>query len=233
MNLAIMQPYLFPYIGYFQLIHASDLFVLYDNIEYSKGGWVNRNRILRNGADFMLSFPLKKDSDYLDIVERELAPSINRTKLMNQVKSSYSKAPYYDAVSSLIEGIFYHPNSNLFDFLFNAIQSTCDYLGLDRELRLSSSIAADHQLKGEERVISICNAVGAKRYINATGGRELYSHNRFASSGLELRFIRSKDLRYPQFNDEFVPWLSIIDVMMFNSVEDIAEKLLPAYELEQ
>src|SRR5258705_11030314 len=95
MRLAVMQPYFFPYIGYFQLIAAVDLFIVYDNIKYTKKGWINRNRMLRNGKDVMFSVPLKNDSDYLDVCERELAADFNRDKLFNQLKGAYRGAPNF------------------------------------------------------------------------------------------------------------------------------------------
>ena len=87
MKLAIMQPYFFPYIGYFQLIKSVDEFVIYDNIQYTKKGWINRNRILVNGTDYLISLPLKKDSDYLNVVDRQLAESWekDRTKLLTLI----------------------------------------------------------------------------------------------------------------------------------------------------
>src|SRR5690349_10134683 len=114
MKLAIMQPYFFPYIGYFQLINASDLFIVYDNIQYTKKGWINRNRFLQNGKDVLFSIPLKKDSDYLDVRDRDLALDFNKTKLLNQIKAAYQRAPYMNETYPIIEEIIQFDDINLF-----------------------------------------------------------------------------------------------------------------------
>ena len=226
-----MQPYFFPYIGYFQLIAAVDKFIVYDNIKYTKKGWINRNRMLQNGKDEVFSLPLKSASSYLNVCERELAADFNRDKLLNQFKGSYSRAPYFAQTLTLIEQIVLHHDTNLFRFLHHCIIKTCEYLGIATEIRISSGIAIDHDLKNQDKVLALCAALGASTYVNAIGGRELYSKETFRERGVELKFIQSKPFEYPQFGDEFVPWLSIVDVMMFNSVETIKESLVMKFEL--
>ena len=219
MRLAIMQPYFFPYIGYFQLIAAADLFIVYDNIKYTKKGWINRNRMLQNGKDVMFSLPMKSNSDYLDVCERELAADFNREKLLNQIKCAYQRAPYFVQNFKLIEQIVQYEDTNLFSFLHNSIVKTSKHLGITTEIKISSEIAIDHNLKNQDKVLALCLAVGASTYVNASGGMALYSKETFREEGIELTFIQSKPLEYPQFGGAFVPWLSIIDVMMFNSKE--------------
>lgn len=221
MRLAIMQPYFFPYIGYFQLIAGVDIFVIYDNIKYTKKGWINRNRMLQNGKDVMFSLPLKSDSDYLDVCERELAADFNREKLLNQFKGAYRRAPYFAETFPLVEQIVRHEDTNLFRFLHNSIAKTCMHLGITTEIRISSGIAIDHDLKNQDKVLALCEAIGANTYVNAIGGLELYSKETFLARGIDLKFIQSKLFEYPQFGGEFVPWLSIIDVMMFNPLDAI------------
>jgi hypothetical protein len=231
MRLAIMQPYFFPYIGYFQLIAAVDLFIVYDNIKYTKKGWFNRNRLLQNGKDLMFSLPLKSDSDYLDVCERELAASFNRDKLLGQFKEAYRRAPYFAQTFPLVEQIVRYEDTNLFRFLHHSIVKTCEHLGIDTEIRVSSGIAIDHDLKNQDKVLGLCKAVDASTYVNAIGGIELYSKETFREQGIDLKFIRSKPFEYPQFGDAFVPWLSIIDVMMFNSREEIIAGITGNFEL--
>lgn len=216
-----MQPYFFPYIGYFQLIAAVDLFIVYDNIKYTKKGWINRNRMLQNGKDLMFTLPLKSDSDTLDVCERELAADFNRDKLLNQFKGAYRHAPYFELAFPLVEQIVRYEETNLFRYLHNSIIRTCEYLGITTEIRTSSAIAIDHALKSQDKVLALCEAVGANSYVNAIGGMELYSKKTFQDKGVELKFIQSKPFEYPQFDREFLPWLSIIDVMMFNSRQEI------------
>jgi hypothetical protein len=230
-RLAIMQPYFFPYIGYIQLIAAVDLFIVYDNIKYTKKGWINRNRMLQNGRDVMFSLPLKSDSDYLDVFERELAPDFNRDKLLNQFKGAYRRAPYFAQTFPLIEQVVRYEDLNLFRFLHHSIVKTCEHLGITTEIRMSSDIAIDHDLKNQDKVLALCEAVGATTYVNAIGGKELYSKDTFQAKGLELKFIQSRAFEYPQFDDAFVPWLSIIDVMMFKPTEFIHNTIRSGYEL--
>ena len=231
MRLAIMQPYFFPYIGYFQLIAAVDIFIVYDNIKYTKKGWINRNRMLQNGADVMFSLPLKKDSDSLDVVARELAADFNRDKLLNQIKGAYSRAPYFEQTYPLIEGAVRYEDASLFRFLHHSIAKICEHLGITTEIRISSDVAIDHALQGQDKVLALGEAVGAGTYVNAIGGMELYSKEMFREKGIELKFIKSKSFEYAQFDNEFVPWLSIVDVMMFNPLDTIRACISTNYEL--
>lgn len=231
MRLAIMQPYFFPYIGYFQLISAVDRFIVYDNIKYTKKGWINRNRMLQNGKDVMFSLPLKSGSDFLDVRERELAADFNRDKLLNQIKGAYRRAPHFENIFPLAEQIVRYEDTNLFRFLHHSIVETCKFLGITTEISISSEIAIDHDLTGQEKVLALCAATGASTYVNAIGGMELYSKEAFREKGIELKFIKSAPFEYTQFGDEFVPWLSIIDVMMFNSKEETRTGITGKFEL--
>jgi hypothetical protein len=230
-KLAIMQPYFLPYIGYFQLIAAVDQFVLYDNIKYTKKGWINRNRMLQNGKDATFSLPLKRGSDSLDVRERELAEDFNRDKLLNQFKGAYRSAPYFAETIPLVAQIVQYHDTNLFRFLHHSIIRICGHLGISTEIRISSGIAIDHALKSQDKVLALCAALGASTYVNPVGGMELYSKEVFRANGVALRFIQSKPFEYPQFGDAFVPWLSIVDVMMFNPVDAIRSGISTNFEL--
>lgn len=231
MKVGIMQPYFFPYIGYFQLIAAVDLFIVYDNIKYTKKGWINRNRILRDGKDATFSLPLKADSDTLDVRDRVLAPQFDRDKLLNQIVNAYRRAPCFAQTMPLIERVVHYADNNLFGFIHHSITATCKHLGITTEIRVSSEIAARHDLKSQEKVLALCAAVGADTYVNPIGGVELYSREQFQARQIELKFIRSRPLEYPQFGAGFVPWLSIIDVMMFNPAEAVRNFIATDYEL--
>jgi len=228
---AIMQPYFFPYLGYYQLIASVDLFIVYDNIKYTKKGWINRNRVLLNGTDVMLSLPLKNAPDCSDIRDRELAADFNRDKLVNQISGAYRRAPYFRHVFPMIEQILQQDESNLFRFLYQSIVGICEEMGVKTKIRISSDIAIDHNLKNQDKVLALCKAVGTDIYVNAIGGIELYSKEDFQKRGIELRFIRSKPFTYPQFDNEFVPWLSIVDVLMFNSPATVRQCIHSDYEL--
>lgn len=231
MRLAINQPYFFPYIGYFQLIAAVDEFIVYDNIKYTKKGWINRNRFLRNeeAADFAL--PLSAAPDHLDIGQRVLAGDFSERRLLNQIHGAYRKAPCFDKAMNLIMEIMSCPDRNLFGFLLNSLRRTCDYLQIQTPVLVSSSIAIDHRLKSESKVLALCQARNADSYINAIGGTELYSRERFAEQQIKLFFLRPLPTSYLQFGNAFVPWLSIIDIIMFNEVAHIRTHMLPDYEL--
>ena len=227
MKLAIMQPYFLPYIGYWQLINAVDKFVIYDNIQYTKSGWIRRNRILLNGKDFMISLPVKKDSDFLDIKDRYLSDNFlnEKNKIKNQITAAYRKAPYFKLVMPIIERILDNEEKNLFLYLYNSILLVKEYLNINTELIISSSINMNHTLKSQDRVLEICKQLKADHYINPIGGTKLYDKEEFKKHGIKLSFLKTDDIIYKQFDNEFIPNLSIIDVMMFNSRETINEFL--------
>lgn len=232
MTLGIMQPYFFPYLGYFQLINAADEFVVYDNIQFAKKGWINRNRILVNGKDEYITLPLKKDSDFLDIRDRWLADSWaqDSKKMLNRVKESYRKAPQFIDVYPVIEKCILFEDVNLFGFIFNSLKEVNNYLGITTPLVVSSTVPVNHSLKSQEKVLEICKARKVTTYLNPIGGVELYSRGIFNKENIQLHFLKSSEVSYHQFNNEFVPWLSIIDIMMFNSKDKI-NTMLNAYTL--
>lgn len=218
-----MQPYFAPYIGYFQLINSVDVFVLYDNIEYTKKGWINRNRILLNGKDEYVSLPLKKDSDFLHVNQRFLADSYltDKIRIQNKLSEIYKKAPHFIDSFPLVQSILNFENSNLFDFLKNSIQLILSYLDIKTSIINSSDLKINHDLKSESKVIEICQVLKSDTYINPIGGITLYSSENFLSHNINLRFLKSDSIQYSQFKNEFVPWLSIIDLLMFNSKQEI------------
>lgn len=228
MKIAIMQPYFVPYIGYFQLINAVDQFVIYDNIKYTKKGWINRNRILVDGKDEYITLPIRKDSDYLDVDQRKLADSFvdDKNKILRKLSQVYQKAPHYKMVYALMEQILEKPENNLFEFIYKSVVAICKFLDINTTLVVSSTIKVDHELKSQDRVIAICKALNATTYINPPGGVELYTKEAFKENNLALEFLQSDPIRYSQFKHEFVPSLSIIDVMMFNSPEEIKNFLV-------
>jgi hypothetical protein len=231
MKLGIMQPYFLPYIGYFHLLASVDQFIVYDNIKYTKKGWISRNRMLLNGTDAMFSLPLKKGSDSLDIVERELAAEFDRSKLLNQFRGAYSRAPQFDLTKPILERILRYEHTNLFRYIHHSIVRQCQHLGIKTQIRISSEIAIDHELKGQDKVLALCKAVAADTYINPIGGAKLYSKDAFRAHGINLQFIKSQPFEYTQFGNVFVPWLSIVDVLMFNSLDTVRACINENYEL--
>lgn len=227
MKVAIMQPYVFPYIGYFQLINAVDKFVVYDNIKFTKKGWIHRNRILSNGKDFMFSLSLKKDSDFLDIDKRFLSKDSlkNRQKILRKILNDYKKAPHFNDIYPLLEKIFNYHEKNLFKFIYNSIIEITRFLNLKTEIIISSTLPIDHSLKSQDKVIAICKHLKAKEYYNPLGGKDLYNKGVFSDNSISLFFLKSIPIEYNQFDENFIPWLSIIDVMMFNSKPEVISML--------
>lgn len=232
MKLAIMQPYLFPYFGYFQLISIVDKFIIYDDVQYIKGGWINRNRILLNTQAHLFTFSVKNDSAFLNINQRYFTNKFDKEKqkFLKIVYSAYSKAPFYLNIRKLLERILFTEELNISNMITQSLMLICNYLDIGTQFYISSEINKDNTLKGEERVISINKCLGSKHYINSVGGKTLYSKDVFKENGIKLSFIKPKLVEYKQFENQFVPWLSIIDVLMFNSVEKIRE-MLQEYEL--
>jgi hypothetical protein len=230
MKLAIMQPYFMPYIGYWQLMNAVDKFVVYDNIEYTKKGWFNRNRILLNGKDYLFTIPIKKASDYLDVCERFIARDFNNCKFLNIFKEAYRKAPYFNVVFPVLQNIVKYEDDNLFNYIYHSISQIRDYLGITNDIVVSSSIKINHELKGKDKVMALCKELGATDYYNSIGGQSLYDKAEFEERGINLSFLKSKLVPYKQFNNDFVPGLSIVDVMMFNSIDEV-HRLINEYQL--
>jgi hypothetical protein len=232
MTVGIMQPYFMPYIGYFQLINSVDEFVIYDNIQYTKKGYINRNCILSNGKERIISLPLKKNSDYLNVVDRELSDSwkTDKNKILNTIKSSYSKSPYFEEAYDLISKCLDNTEVNLFRFIYDSIILINTYLDIKTKIIISSTIDIDHTLKSQNKVLAICKERNASQYINSIGGVKLYNKEAFEQNKIALNFVKSNLIQYKQFNNEFIPCLSIIDVLMFNSKEQIS-KYLTEYTL--
>jgi hypothetical protein len=227
-----MQPYFLPYIGYWQLINAVDVFVVYDNIQYTKKGYINRNRILVDGEVRKFSIPLKSDSHILNINERIISESFENEKysLLKRIDYAYHKAPNFEEVYHLVESIVLCNESNLFQYIYSSIKLIVDYLDIDTRIIISSDIPVNHELKGRERLIEICKNLNAENYINPIGGIKLYSKEDFRSENITIKFLETKPLIYRQFNEEFISDLSIIDVLMFNSKSEV-KKMLNSFKL--
>lgn len=226
MKLGGNQPYFFPYIGYWQLMNAVDLYVIADDFNYIKGGWVNRNKILIGGEGRYLNLPLKKPSSRKWCNETIIDHNEDRIdECLRKVMFSYKNAPYFSVVYPMIEAVMKCDCVTLSDYVKHSFSVLCPYLGIDTKIIMSSSLDKDMTLKKQEKIIDICKVTGADAYYNAIGGREIYSFDDFKSEGITLKFLTTNEITYPQFDNEFVPNLSIIDVMMFNSQEQIHDYL--------
>lgn len=223
-KIGVMQPYFLPYIGYFQLIYMVDEFVLYDNIEFTKKGWINRNRMLQNGKSEYFTLPLRKGSDYLDVSQRFLADTseIELSKILRRITANYRKAPFFRDFYPVLEDVFLSKKKNLFEFIYQSIQSVLNYLDIETSIIVSSDLSNEISfLKKEKKVLEICKALNASSYINPSGGKDLYNKNEFKVENINLEFCKTKSIKYTQFKNDFIEHLSIIDVCMFNDKQTV------------
>lgn len=231
MKLGIMQPYFLPYIGYWQLMNAVDKYVIYDDVNFIKGGWINRNRILVNGKVEYFNLPMigASPNKLINEVAVNNDPRLAEKRLKT-MEMAYGKAPYYQDVADLYREVLTYEADNIAEFIAHSFRCIGDYLGINTEFIISSDIDKDNSLHGQDKVISICKILGATDYYNATGGQQLYDYAAFREHDIQLHFLQTDHIEYPQFGGDFEPNLSIMDVMMFNSVEEI-HKMLGAYTL--
>lgn len=230
MRLAIMQPYLFPYIGYFQLVNAADKFVVYDDVSFIKQGWINRNNILLNGARHLFSLPLEQATSFRKISETRIAERLYGqwlAKFEKILSSSYKKAPFFDEIFPLVINILQEGKNaaSIAELCVQGIVAIKEFLGIDTVLERTSTVYGNEHLSAAARVIDICKREKASVYINPIGGTELYSKEEFSKESLGLLFLKTETIQYPQFRHEFVPHLSVIDCLMFNSRAQMKELL--------
>ena len=231
MKAAIMQPYFFPYLGYFQRAVVVDKFMFFGDDNFKKGGWVNRNRILINGEAHYFTLSIIKASSNKMIKDLEIvAEPRNRNKIIKSIKSNYFKAPMFKEIMPLLEELISDPEKNLSLYIESAFRSLCEYLDINVSFLRSSEIKIDQTLECQDKVIDILKKLEVTEFINPIGGAALYSKDIFKENGMKLNFIKMKEITYGQFGNKFVPDLSIIDVLMFNPKE-IVKDMLNSYEI--
>jgi hypothetical protein len=230
-RIAIMQPYFFPYLGYFQLMQAVDEFVIYDDVNFIKGGWINRNRILINGEVKYFNILLEGASSQKKINDISLLENGRwKKKLLRKVEQAYSKAPFFDRVMPLFEDCVNCEETNLASFLSYSLKKTASFLKVNTTLINASGSFENSNLLGSERVLDICLQRNKSVYINPQGGKALYSKDEFQEKGVQLNFLVSDLMPYKQGASSFVPGLSMLDVMMHNPLEDV-QMMLSSYDL--
>ena len=226
MKIGFMQPYFFPYIGYFQLLNMVDKYVIFDNAQYANNKWGYRNRILTNGAPAYFRLKILKASQNKHFNEIIVSNDVEeKKKNIHALEYSYKKAPHFKEVMPMLEQFLMTDHDNLAEYNIASIKLIADYLDMNTEILLFSELDCESNLKKQYRIYDVCRFLGGNEYINAIGGRELYDFDEFREYNLELAFLKTNDIIYPQYGEEFVPYLSIIDVMMFNSVPEIKEML--------
>lgn len=234
MKLAIMQPYFFPYIGYFHLLSSADRFVFLDDVNYIMRGWINRNRIVINNDLNFITVPLSKASQNSLINEVMISPDDFlkwKVKTISSFRIAYSKSPYFKAGLELFENVVSEEKLTIADLAIKSITNVCDYLSIKKDfLRSSISYAENKKLKGKDRILDICTREKTSTYINAPGGKELYSPVDFKERGIDIKFVSSRMSPYQQRSEVFISGASVLDIIM-NCHRDEILKMFNEYEL--
>jgi hypothetical protein len=222
-KLAVMQPYLFPYLGYFQLVHAVDEFIFLNDVTFIKGGYINRNSILVNGRAHRFALPVRDISSYRPICEHYYLDASQ--EFLELLRHAYRRAPRFQLVYDLVRGVLAGVDQSVAALNAESVMACFRYLGVEKSFEFSSRLDPEPSLAGADRVIDLCVNRRASAYVNAAGGRALYDPQRFAANGLSLGFIESRFPEYRQKAPGFVPGLSMIDVLMWNSPEEVVDML--------
>ncbi len=251
MKLAMNQPYFLPYLGFYQLIHAVDQFVIYDGFNYIKSGWVNRNRLLVVGrGPAYFTVPTEHGSSFKKIRDIKLSAHRNwRRKLLDTFVMNYKRCPFFAETHALIETIIGVETDSLSDLATRSIVDVCKHLeinttlitnpvyeALESDLQRDSlretfpTVKLEHPSNGCLRLIAICQIMGATEFVNAIGGEALYYKSDFQANGIDLHFLRSRDEPYRQTTEQYYPGLSIVDVLM-NCGKEGTIKRLSNYDL--
>ena len=229
MKLAIMQPYFFPYIGYFQLINAVEKFVIYDDVNFIKQGWINRNAILMHCRPQRFTVPLSGASSFKKIASVSLSTDPTwRRKFLKALVGAYGKAPYFSNIYQLVAKVLESEGQYIGALALNSLRAVTEYLGLATEIVPTSSVYRNSDLKGAARIMDICRLEKANEYLNMAGGMHLYDRDEFAAHGIHLAFLSPEFPAYRQFGCDFVPALSILDVLMFNDPDHVRRQLSAA-----
>lgn len=226
-----MQPYFLPYIGYWQLMNLVDIYVVYDDVNYINRGWINRNRIMVNGKPQYINLLLSGASQNKLINEIELADNVeNFNKIFRTLQLNYSKAPYYKEVYDMLYKILSSKHTNLALFLYEQLKYVAQYMDINTEIILSSSINKNNDMRGQTKIIDICRSLNATEYYNAIGGQSLYSKEIFENNNIQLYFLQTDTIKYFHGKDNFESNLSILDVLMYNDKKQISQ-ILNQYKL--
>lgn len=227
MILAVMQPYIFPYIGYYQLVYSADIFISYDDVSFIKQGYINRNNILANGNPLRFTLPVIGASSNALIQNLEYS---NSKKILRTIAQAYARAPYFGDVFPIIELVFNQENRSVAHINSLSIQVVFEYLNIDKKILIASQIDYDRTKERADRLIELSKVHCCEQYVNSPGGRELYQKEYFQKKGVKLNFIESQIQPYAQNSDVFVPYLSMIDILMNCSKEEVI-KMLNQYKL--
>lgn len=228
MKVALMQPYFFPYIGYFQLIHSVDEFVIFDQAQHIRRSWITRNRILNAHKETVyINVPVCKAPRETKIKDIIINNELNWQEKIIQQLNYYKDAPNYSHVLEFVKECLRKEYTKLSQLNTCLLRKTCKLLNIETNITvLSESFPSiDEADDADEWGIIVSKALNATTYINAIGGKEFYNTQKYNEEGLEIKFVNPMLEPYKQFNHEFISGLSIIDVLMFNNIDHIIEMI--------
>lgn len=230
-----MQPYFFPYLGYLSLLKHTDEFILFDTVQFIRHGWIERNRMLKQGEGWLyIKAPIIKGSR--DTVIKDVLINNKedwKTKLLAQLQPYKKIAPHYADVVTVLNDIFAQDYETIVEFNQASLERIGDYLGIDHDIKIFSkmNLEVEPAKAPDEWALNICKALGnVDEYWNPPGGQEFFDRKKYDDAGIKLVFQKPILSAYDQKREPFEPGLSILDVMMFNSPEEV-NKMLDAYEL--
>lgn len=232
-----MQPYFFPYAGYFSLIKQTDRFILLDEVQFIRHGWIERNRILNSDQGWIyIKVPLVKEEGRITIIKKLKINNEQdwKQKIISQLLTYKKKAPYYKQVVDLIKDVFKGNFDEIVTLNKSSLESVCEYLEMEHNIEVFSTmnLSIEKPEAPDEWALNICKAIGdVKEYWNPPGGLSFFDKNKYENAGISLKFHKINLLPYNQFRAGFEPGLSIIDLMMFNSPQVISQ-MLDNYKLE-
>ncbi|NNE80710.1 MAG: WbqC family protein [Silicimonas sp.] len=234
MRIAVMQPYIFPYLPYFQLVHAVDCFVFLDTVQFLKRGWMHRNRIKLGDKDHLFTLPVRVESRNSPVTDVVFAENIKAEceTLKRKLEHAYRKANSWSQLETIIWPLMddMEPGANFSDFAGKSVQAVSDAMGITTDFRSASALGertADHY---QDYILDICQELGATTYVNPIGGMDIYSPKAFAERNVDLRFLSAQSFVYPQPGGAFVENLSIVDVLANVPLGELGQ-LLDDYEL--
>lgn len=224
MKLAVMQPYLFPYIGYYQLLVQSDIFVLYDDVTFIKNGFINRNRLKINNEAWWFTLPVSQASSHSKIYDIQLLDSRNR-KIKKSVLQNYSRAPHFDEVYPIFCRVIDQSDRHAVSMAEASLRLILDYLNLEKKIIRASALEYDRSLPAHLKLISLAKLFDCDHYVNSAGGKALYEKKVFAELGVQLSFLIPALSEYAQGNGTFIRSLSMIDHLMWCSKDQVLSHL--------
>lgn len=229
MKLGIMQPYFMPYLGYFSLIDYVDKFILFDTPQFIRHGWIERNQILKlDKGTFYIKVPLRKHSREVSIKDIEINNEIDwKRKMIAQFEHYKKKAPYYNEVMELLNGIFNESYHNIVDINHASLKSICNYIEIDTPIEIWSEMKVEIQDANapDEWALNICKALNADVYVNPPGGKSFFNKDKYDKSGVELCFLEFMPTPYEQVQKEFIPYMSVLDALLFCSPKQVRDMI--------